>query len=190
MTVGFTLPFQMFWNHQWCPQHIKNHWAIVKNLFEGRWRQSKMKLGAQNEISDLCWCVGRAASAWVAQPRWVAPLANLHCWTDLRGSLCPGGSLGPQVGRVSLAGSFWRPSRCPNRACDSSLERYWSLLSKKSGIMQFGFHLPCQKPNLPTLVKMSRMRLPQGRVLLQSTFEGLPQLKIELMIAHWKGISV
>ena len=91
---------------------------------------------------------------------------------------------------VHFAGSFWRPSRCPNWACDSSLERYWSLISKKSGIMQFEFHLPCQKSNLPTLVKMSRMRLPQGRVMLQPMFEGLNQLQIELMIAHWKYIFV
>ena len=91
---------------------------------------------------------------------------------------------------VNFEGGFWRPSRCPNRVCDSSLERSWSLISNTGGIMQFGFHLPCQKSNLPTLDKMSRMRLPQGRALLQSTFEGLRQLKIELMIAHWKYLYV
>ena len=89
-----------------------------------------------------------------------------------------------------FAGGFWRPSRCPNWACDSSLEIYLSLISNPSGIVQFGVHLPCQKSNLPRLVKMSRMRLPQGRVLLQSNFEGLPQLQIELMIARWKDIFV
>ena len=67
---------------------------------------------------------------------------------------------------VHFAGSFWRPSRCQNRACDSLLESSWSLIFNTSGIMKFGFHLPCQKSNLPTLVKMIRMRLPQGRVLL------------------------
>jgi len=113
--------------------------------------------------------VGRAAQVGRSRPRWVA-LASCHI--------------------VHFSRSFSRPSRCPNWACDSSLEIYWSLLSNTSGIMQFGFHLPCQKSNLPTLVKMSRMRLPQGRALLQSTFEGLPQLQIELMIAHWKFISV
>ena len=86
--------------------------------------RSQARLGAQNEVSNLCICVGRAASAWVAQ--------------------APGGSLGPQVGRISLAGSFWRPFRCPNQACDSSLESYWSLLSKTSGSIQFGFELLCQ----------------------------------------------
>ena len=30
------------------------------------------------------------------------------------------------------------------------------------------------------------MRLHERRVLLQSTFECLPQLQIELMIVHWK----
>ncbi len=35
---------------------------------------------------------------------------------------------------------------------------------------------------------MCQMRLPQGRVLLQSTFEGVPQLQIELMISCWKII--
>ena len=119
--------------------------------------------------------------------KWVAPI---HFYTVKIAQV----GRSPQVGRschiVHFGEKFWRPSRCPNWACDSSLESYWSLIFKKSGIMQFGFHLPCQKPNLPTLVKMSRMRLPQGRALLQSTFEGLPQLKIELMIAHWKGLSV
>ena len=91
---------------------------------------------------------------------------------------------------VHFTGSFWRPSRCPNRACDRSLEISWSLISNTSVIMQFGFHLPCQKLNLPTLVKMIRMRLPQGRALLQPMFEGLPQLQIELMISHWKYIFV
>jgi hypothetical protein len=65
-----------------------------------------------------------------------------------------------------------------------------SLLSNPTRIFQFGVHFPCQKSNLPRLVKMCQMRLPQGRVLLQSTFECLPQLQIELMIAHWKYICV
>ena len=89
-----------------------------------------------------------------------------------------------------FAEGFWRPSRCQNCVCDSSLEILLSLISKKSGIFQFGVHFPCQKSNLPRLVKMCKMRLPQGRVLLQSTFEGLPQLQIELRIAHWKYICV
>ena len=85
---------------------------------------------------------------------------------------------------------FWRPSRCQNWAQDISLERYLSLLSNPTRIFQFGVHLPCQKSNLPRLVKMCQMRLPKGRVLLQSTFECLLQLQIELMIAHWKNICV
>lgn len=40
------------------------------------------------------------------------------------------------------------------------------------------------------MVKMYQMRLPQGRVLLQSTFEGVPQLEIELMIGHWKYLCL
>ena len=55
---------------------------------------------------------------------------------------------------------------------------------------QFGVHFPCQKSNLPRLVKMCQMRLPQGRVLLQSTFECLPQLQIERMISNWKYLCV
>ena len=89
-----------------------------------------------------------------------------------------------------LAGGFSRPFQCPNWACDSSLEIYLSLISNPSGIFQFGVHLPSQKSNLPRLVKMSRMRLPQGRVTLQPMFEGLTQLQIELMIAHWKYVCV
>ena len=77
-----------------------------------------------------------------------------------------------------------------NSNFDSSLEIYLSLISNPSGIVPFGVHLPCQKSNLPRLVKMSRMRLPQGRVLLKSTLESLTQLQIELMIAHWKYICV
>jgi len=90
----------------------------------------------------------------------------------------------------SFLGNFWRPSRCPNWVQDSSLERALSLISNPAGIFQFGVHLPYQKSNLPRLVKMCLVRLPQGRVLLQSTFECLPQLQIELMIAHWKSLSV
>ena len=89
-----------------------------------------------------------------------------------------------------FAGGFWRPSQCPNWAQDNVLEILLILLSNPTRIFQFGVHLPCQKSNIPKLVKMSRMRLPQGRVLLQSTFEGLPQLQIELMIAHWNDICV
>ena len=139
--------------------------------------------------------MGRTGSAWVAQPGWVTHLQTYSAELTLRGSRSPGGSLCLKLGRapschiVHFSRSFSRPSQCPNRACDGSLEIYWSLLSNTSGIMQFGFHLPCQKSNLPTLVKMSRMRLPQGRALLKSTFEGLPQLQMELMIAHWKGLA-
>ena len=87
-------------------------------------------------------------------------------------------------------GDFWRPSRCRNWAWNSSLEISLSLLSNPTWIFQCGVHFPCQKSNLPRLVKMCQMRLPQGRVLLQSTFEDLPQLQIELILAHWKFIGV
>ena len=88
------------------------------------------------------------------------------------------------------AGDFWRPSRCPNWVQDSSLERYWSLISNTNRVFQFGVHFTYRKSSLPRLVKMCQMRLPQGRVLLQSTFEGVSQLQNELMIAHWKAHCV
>jgi len=89
-----------------------------------------------------------------------------------------------------FADHFWRPSQCPNWARDSLLEILSSLLSRTSWIFQFGGHFPYQKSNLPRLVKMCKMRLPKCRVLLYSTFEGLPQFQIDLMIAHWKDIYV
>ena len=86
--------------------------------------------------------------------------------------------------------NIWRPSWCPNWVEDSSLEILSSLLPKTSWIFQFGVHLPWQTSNLPRLFKMCKMRLPKWRVLLQSTFEGLTELPIELMIAHWKSLCV
>ena len=91
---------------------------------------------------------------------------------------------------VLFSGPFWRPSLCQNRAHDSLLERYFSIISNPTRIFQFLVYLPYQKSNLPKLVKMCQMRLPQGRVLLQSIFEDVCQLQIDLMIAHWKYICV
>ena len=122
-------------------------------------------------------------------PQWVAPLPTGHarCFSELwkssqRVAHHPTGR--------AFSGGFWRPSWCWNWAHDSSLERYLSLLSNPTRILQFGVDLTCQKSNLPRLVKTCQMRLPQGRVLLQSTFECLPQPQIELMIAHWKYLCV
>lgn len=89
-----------------------------------------------------------------------------------------------------FARDFWRPYWCQNWVWDSALEILLSLFSNPTIIFHFVVHFPCQKSNLPRLVKMCKMRLPKGRVLLKSTFEGLPQLKIELMIVHWKDICV
>ena len=58
--------------------------------------RSQTRLGAPNEFSNFCVCVGRSPSAWVARPRWVAPLTTSHCGNNSRGSLCPGGSLAPR----------------------------------------------------------------------------------------------
>ena len=87
-------------------------------------------------------------------------------------------------------GNVWRPSQCHNWVKDSSLERYLCLLSNSAIIFQFVVNFPSQKSNIPRLVKMCQMRLPKGRVLLQSTFECLPQLQIDLMVAHWKSLCV
>ena len=73
-------------------------------------------------------------------------------------------------------GELWRPSRCPNWVKDSSFERYLSLIFLHTGLFWFGVHFPFQKSNLPSLVELCQMRLPEGRVLLRSTFEYLPQL--------------
>lgn len=89
-----------------------------------------------------------------------------------------------------FAGAFWKPSLCPNWVHNSSLERDLSLNFNPTVLFQFGVHFPYHKSKLPRLVKMCQMMLPQGRVLLQSTFEGVPQLQSELMIAHWKAICV
>ena len=124
--------------------------------------------------------------------------AYLKPWSNpgLFGSLLAkfGGGI-PNGSRASygsrpFAGGFWRPSLCQNQVQDSSLERYLSLLSNPIRIFQFGVDLTCQKSNLPRLVKKCLMRLPQGRVMLQSTFKCLPQPPIEIMIAHWKDICV
>jgi len=90
----------------------------------------------------------------------------------------------------AFSGGIWRPSRCQHWVQDSALERSLSLLPNPTKIFEFGVYLPCQKSNLSRLLKMCQMRLPQGRVLLQSTFECLPQPQIELMIAHCKSIGV
>ena len=74
---------------------FKNIKQLIETCFEGQLNRFQARLGAQNEFRN-------PVSAWVARPRWVAPLAISHCWNGLRGSLCPGGSLGPQVGRSSL----------------------------------------------------------------------------------------
>ena len=153
----------------------------------------ELKIGRKNKIFWLCRCMGSAPAQWVAPGKWVAPvLINTGCWCYVGSAPYMGSAPPVWVARyiVHFARGFWRPSWCPNWACDSLLERYWILLSNPSGIFQFGLHFPCQKSNLPKLVKMSRMRLPQGRALLQSTFEGLPQLQLELMISHWKDICV
>ena len=89
-----------------------------------------------------------------------------------------------------LQAHFLLPFLCSHWVWDSSLKCLSSLISITSWILQFGVHLPCQKLNLPILFKMCIMRLPKCRVLFQSTFRGLPQLQIELMIAHWKSLYV
>ncbi len=42
----------------------------------------------------------------------------------------------------------------------------------------------------PRLVELCQMRMPQGRVLLRSIFECLPQPQIDLMIDNFKGLWV
>ena len=122
-------------------------------------------------------------------PQRVAPLptGRARCFSELQKS---SQRVAHHPTGRAFAGGFWRPSRCRNWAQDSSLERSLSLLSNPTGIFQFGVDLTCQKSNLPRLVKKCQMRLLQGRVLLQSTFECLPQPQIELMIAHWKALCV
>ena len=163
---GLNPPFETFETTNDATNAFKNIKQLIETCLKAdgaipnKTGRSKQNFGPLFMRGSCSLCVGRSSSAWVA-----------HL---LHGSLGAQVGRSPQVGRschiVHFAESVWRPSRCPNRACDSSLESYWSLLSNKSRIMQFWFDLLCQKSNLPTLVKMSRMRLPQGRALLQSTF--------------------
>ena len=73
-------PFEAFKPSTMPPMHLKTSSNGKKPVWRPMER-SQTRMGAQNKISDLCWCVGRAASAWVA-----------HL---LHGSLCLGGSLLP-----------------------------------------------------------------------------------------------
>ena len=71
---------------------------MKKTCFEGNWSRS----GRSNTILEGCLCVGRAAPAWVAQPRWVAQ-EQTHCATPiLFGSRSPGGSRRLKLGRAAL----------------------------------------------------------------------------------------
>ena len=86
MTVGFTLPFQMFETINDTTNTLKTIEQLFKNLFEGRridpkqdwvlktkFRTSVDAWVAQPLRGSLTFCMGRSPSTWVALPRWVAP---------------------------------------------------------------------------------------------------------------------
>ena len=89
-----------------------------------------------------------------------------------------------------FAEDIWRPSWCQNWARDSSLEILTCIISKYTIFSLIGVDFPYQKFIFPRLIKKCWVMVQKCRVLVQKTFGGLPQLQIELMIAHWKSLQV
>ena len=171
---------QIYMNFSFQLDGIKTHFPCSIFLYQAKYFDDQRSTYNLEEI----W--GHLAAYWQISVE-KSPTGRARCFSELwkssqRVAHHP-------MGRA-FAGGFWRPFHCRNRAQETAFEGNLSLLSNTIGIFQFGVGLTCQKSNLPRLVKICQMRLPQGRVLLQSTFECLPQPQIELMIAHWKYICV
>ena len=115
-------------------------WHETRRRSENFWLWNYMSSALTQWVARVIWVAhvlfftGRWSYMSSAPPLWVARLLWVARYI------------------VHFAGKFWRPSWCPNWACDSSFESCWSIISNTSGIVQFGVHLPCKKSNLPTLL--------------------------------------
>ena len=99
-----------------------------KPAFGGNWSQSERS----KTILERCYCVGRAAPAWVAQPRWVAQEQTHRVKPPLFGSRSPVGSRRLKLGRAGQE-PLPRPSKTWNRP--SNLQKRFG--SKWNWFMNF-----------------------------------------------------